>query len=149
MRHEPNYGLQVERRIFTFRENARLDMQALRNKWLTELDDLFDTANAIAKGKVGQQKVGDKLQHITPKERQMWAQIASNVGMVMSSLSKGYDERQFNQDITELEKQIEEWKAFQAEHIEEWKAIQAESIQKKGSTAVAKPENTNVSKSDS
>ena len=52
MRHKPNYDLQVERRIFNVRENMRLDMQGLRNKWLTELDTLFDTATAIAKGKV-------------------------------------------------------------------------------------------------
>ena len=138
MRHKPNYDLQVERRIFNIRENMRLDMQGLRNKWLTELDTLFDTATAIAKGKVTQQQVGDKLQYITPKERQMWAQIASNIGMVMSNLSKGYDDRQFNEDFTNLDKLIDEWKAFQDE-----------ASQKQSSTIVAKQENTNVSKCDS
>ena len=77
------------------------------------------------------------MQYITPKERQMWAQIASNIGMVMSSLSKGYDERQFNEDFANLEKLIDEWQAFQAE------------ANQKGSTAEAKPEDTNGSKCDS
>jgi len=138
MRHKPNYDLQVERRILNVRENLRLDMQGLRNKWLTELDNLFDTATAIAKGKVEQQQVGDKLQYITPKERQIWAQIASNIGMVMSSLSKGYDERQFNEDFANLDKAIDEWKA-----------LEAKGIQKEGLTPEAKPEDTNVSKCDS
>jgi len=138
MRHKPNYDLQVERRILNVRENLRLDMQGLRNKWLTELDNLFDTATAIAKGKVEQQQVGDKLQYITPKERQIWAQIASNIGMVMSSLSKGYDERQFNEDFANLDKAIDEWKA-----------LEAKGIQKEGLTPAAKPEDTNVSKCDS
>jgi hypothetical protein len=136
MRHKPNYSLQVvERRIFDVHENIRLDMQGLRNKWLTELDDLFDTATAIAKGKVGQQQVGDKLQYITPKERQMWAQIATNIGMVMSNLSKGYDDRQFNEDFTELNRLIDEWKAFQDE-----------MAKKQDSTAVTKPGNTDISR---
>ena len=113
MRCRPDYGLQVERLMFNIRENVRLDMQGLRNKWITELDDLFATANAIAKGKVGQQQVGDKLQCITPKERQMWAQIATNIGSVMSSLAKGYDDRQFNEDFAHLEKLVDEWKAVQ------------------------------------
>ncbi len=134
MRHKQNYGLSVERRMLNIRESVRLDMQGLRNKWLTELDDLFDTATAIAKGKVGQQQVGDKLQYITPKERQMWAQIATNIGMVMSSLAKGYDERQFNEDFARLEKLVDNWKTFQ------------ENTQKEGSTKEEKPENTNVSR---
>ena len=68
----------------------------------------------------------------------MWAQIASNIGMVMSNLSKGYDDRQFNEDFTNLDKLIDEWKAFQDE-----------ASQKQSSTTVAKQENTNVSKCDS
>ena len=67
----------------------------------------------------------------------MWAQIATNVGMVMSSLAKGYDERQFNEDFAHLEKLVDEWKTFQDENL-----------QKKGSTEEEKPENTNVSRGD-
>ena len=40
MRHKPNYGLQIERRIYNVHENIRLDMQGLRNKWLTETRQL-------------------------------------------------------------------------------------------------------------
>jgi hypothetical protein len=80
----------------------------LRKKWITELDELFEIAVLIAKGKVDQQQVGSKLQSITPKERQMWAQVTANIGQVMGNLAKGYDETQFNEDIDELERLTDE-----------------------------------------
>ena len=43
-----------------------------------------------------------KQKSATPKERQMWAQIATRVGEVMANLTKGFDERQFNEDLKEL-----------------------------------------------
>jgi hypothetical protein len=83
----------------------------MRNKWIRELDDLFDTATSIAKGKISQQQVGDKLQTITPKERQMWTQLAANICMVMGNLTKACDERQIDEDLDELEKAIRELNA--------------------------------------
>ena len=48
------------------------------------------------------------MQRITPKERQMWAQTAAKIGMVMSNLSRGFDEREFNEDLQELGKLVDE-----------------------------------------
>jgi hypothetical protein len=90
----------------------------LRNRWIGELDELFSMATSIAKGKVTQQQVGDKAQVITPKERQMWAQVAANIGMVMGNLSKRYDERQIDEDLDELERLLAEAKAAQGQSDE-------------------------------
>ena len=115
MRRNPGYTLQIERRIFHIDKAVKLETQNLRNKWVIELDDIFDMATSIAKGKISQQQVGDKLQSITSKERQMWAQVAANIGQVLGTLTKGYDDTRFNEDITELERQIAEIKKFQLE----------------------------------
>lgn len=53
---------------------------------------------------------------MTRKERQMWAQIAMRLGEVMSNLAKGFDERQFNEDLAELERQVDEIKKLQAQN---------------------------------
>jgi hypothetical protein len=82
----------------------------MRNKWITELEHLFDMATPIAKGEITQQQICDKLQTITPKERQMWAQLSANIAAVMGNLAKAYDERQFDEDLNELETQVEELK---------------------------------------
>ena len=138
MRRLPNYSIEIERRTFNIHEKVRLDMQALRNKWITELDSLFETANAIAKGKVSQQQVGDKLQQITPKERQMWAQITTSVGMVMSNLSRGYDERQWNEDFAEVERLLNEVKKLRENCTQN-------CPQSQNSATLTKSENTEVS----
>jgi hypothetical protein len=115
MRRIPGFTVQVERRICRLQRTAKVDTQDLRNRWIGELDDLFGMATSIAKGNVSQQQVGDKLQFITPKERQMWAQVAANIGMVMGNLSKGYDERQFDEDLDEMERLMGEIKKLHAE----------------------------------
>jgi hypothetical protein len=115
MRRNQGFTVQVERRICSLQHSAKVDTQDLRNKWITELDELFGMATSIAKGNVSQQQVGDKLQSITPKERQMWAQVAANIGMVMGNLSKGYDERQFDDDLAEMERLMGEIKRIHAE----------------------------------
>ena len=104
------------------------------NKWISELDDLFDLATSIAKGKVGQQQVGDRLQSITPKERQMWAQVSANIGMVMANLAKGYDETKFNEDLAKLERLIDEIKVFQDDVAEKQGSAEASLASKDDST---------------
>ena len=115
MRRITGFSLNVQRRIFRFQRTVRVDTQDLRNKWITELDELFGMATSIARGKISQQQVGDMLESVTPKERQVWAQVAANIGMVMGHLSKGYDERQVDEDLDELEKMMEEVKKLHAD----------------------------------
>jgi len=118
VRRNPGLTVQVERRICRLQQTVKVDTQGLRNKWIRELDDLFDMATSIAKGKVAQQQVGDKLQSITPKERQMWAQVSANIGLVMGNLAKGFDETKFNEDLAECERLMDEIKELHAEHAE-------------------------------
>jgi hypothetical protein len=106
----------VERRIFHLRQVANYDTQRLRSKWIGDLDGLFVLATNIAKGNVKFQRVNDKEQLITPKQRQMWAHVAAHIATVMGNLAKGYDERQFNEDLAELERLVDEIKGLQAEN---------------------------------
>jgi ubiquinone biosynthesis protein UbiJ len=45
----------------------------------------------------------------------MWANVAAHIAEVMGNLSKGYDERRFNEDLAELERQVDEIKKLQAQ----------------------------------
>jgi len=121
VRHSLSF-VQVERRICHFQRTVKLDTAMMRNKWISELDQVFDMATAIAKGKVSQQQVGDKMQIISPKERQMWAQVAANIGMVMGNLSKACDERQIDKDLDTLERLLSE---ITAQHEKEVTTSQA------------------------
>lgn len=118
MRNTTECTTQIEHPICLPRQTDSIDTQTLRKKLITELDDLFDIANLIAKGKVDQQQVGSTLQSITPKERQMWAQVTTNIAQVMGNLAKGFDETKFNEDFAELERLMGEVKALHAKAAE-------------------------------
>jgi len=107
MRRNIRFTVQVQRRICHLQHAVKVDTQELRDKLIVELDGLFDMATSFAKGNVTQDKVGDKWQPITPKERQMWAQVAAKIGMAEANISKGYDERQIDKDLDLLEKLLE------------------------------------------
>jgi hypothetical protein len=127
MRRNMGFTIQIERRIYRLKKTVKVDTQDLRTKWIAELDNLFDMATSIANGKVNQQQFGDKLQFITPKERQMWAQVSANIGMVMSNLAKGYDETKFNEDLAKLEKLTNEITTF-TDEIAEKQALPEPSL---------------------
>ena len=91
----------------------------LEVEWIDKLDALFVLATSIAKGEVNRQRVGDRVEFITPKQRQMWAHVAAHIAMVMGNLAKGYDEHQFNEDLAEVERLVDEIKKLQAQRVEE------------------------------
>ncbi len=121
MRRNPGSIVLVEKRIFDLRQTAKqtgttnVDTQFLRNAWIKKLDDLFSMATSMAEGKGEPQQVGDKPEIIASKERQLWAHVAAHTADVMGNLAKGYDERQFDDDLAELERLVDEIKELQAE----------------------------------
>jgi hypothetical protein len=119
MRGNAGFTVFVERRISQLRRAADYDTQYLRSKWIDKLDALFAVATSIAKGEVNRQRVGGRVEFITPKQRQMWAHVAAHIALVMGNLAKGYDEHQFNEDLAELERLVDEIKKLQAQRTEE------------------------------
>jgi DNA-binding protein YbaB len=75
---------------------------------MQQLEQLFDTASAIARGQIRWQRVGGKKQSITLKQRQMWARVAAYIAQVMNTISNGIDERQIDKDLDMLEKLVNE-----------------------------------------
>ena len=71
--------------------------------------------------------IGGKLQSITPKERQMWAQVTANIKQVMGNLAKAHDETQFNDDFARLEELINQVKAIHHEAVEKQEVAQSSS----------------------
>lgn len=106
----PGFIVLVGRRIFQFRREVKLDTQHLRSKWVNRLDKLFAIATSIANGDVKVQRVGKQRVPVSLKQRQMWAHVAAHIAMVMGNLAKGYDERQLDDDLAELERLVDEIK---------------------------------------
>ena len=64
----------------------------------------------IASGQMKWQRVEGEKRPITLKQRQMWAHVAAYIGQIMGNLANGYDERQVDEDLAELERLVDEIK---------------------------------------
>lgn len=95
-------------RIFQIRRRVKLDTQQLRTKTIKQLEQLFDFASAIARGQVKYQHVEGKTHLITLKERQGWTRVAGYIAQILQNIGKGFDEKQVDEDLAELEKFVNE-----------------------------------------
>jgi hypothetical protein len=86
--------LQIAKRI------CRVDTQNLRDKLLRRLQELFDMSCGQARNK-----------NLDLWEREKWARVAAYTAQVMGGLAKGFDERQINKELDELESLVSEARA--------------------------------------
>jgi len=98
----------VTRRVAKLREEVNADTQRLRIKTLTRLEDLFDLAQEMARNP-----------NIKGR-RHIWARVAAYIAQVIEQVSKGFDERQMNVYLNELERLVHAARAkADAEETEE------------------------------
>jgi len=98
-------------RVARLRERVEADTQRVRKKTLDSLEEIFNLAVSLAKGDIQTQKVGRKQVKVTLKQRQIWARIAAYVAQVMNSIAHGFDERDLDAQLDELERLIDEAQA--------------------------------------
>lgn len=82
------------------RQILRLDTQRVRAQLVRKLGGIFNDANALAHAK-----------ELQPKERVGWARVAAYVAQTIDGLCSGFDERQIDTDLAELQRLINEAKA--------------------------------------
>jgi hypothetical protein len=90
----------IQKRIQKLRATFKLDTQQLRYNLINRLTELFNAASHLAKSR-----------ELELKDRQEWTRIAGYIAQTIESVSKGYDERQIDSELAELEKMIDEAKA--------------------------------------
>ena len=103
--------MMIFKRLAELKETIRVDTQHIRGKTLNSLQELFDLAVALAKGKVKTQNEEGVAVKVTLKQRQMWARVAAYIAQIMNSVASGFDERQIDVQLDELERLVNEAKA--------------------------------------
>jgi len=103
--------LNISQRVVRLRRTVQIDTQQIRSKALKDLGELFELAMALARGEVKTQTEGGKTERVTLKQRQMWARIAAYVAQIMNSVATGFDERQIDKNLDELERMVREARA--------------------------------------
>lgn len=82
----------------------------MREKTLSNLEDLFEMATRIAKGDMKTLTLKGKATPISMKQRQMWARVAAYIAQIMNSIADGFDERSIDAQLDELERMVSEAK---------------------------------------
>jgi len=86
-------------RVVKLRRVIKVDTQRLRGKTLRHLEGLFDMAKSLAKD-----------EKVRLSARQKWVRIAAYLAQVINSVAQGFDEKEIDVQLTELEKLIDEVK---------------------------------------
>jgi len=103
--------MMIAKRLAELKETIKVDTQNIRGKTLNSLQELFDLAVALAKGRVKTQNEDGVPVKVTLKQRQMWARVAAYIAQIMNSVASGFDERQIDVQLDELERLVNEAKA--------------------------------------
>jgi len=111
LRPKSSHKLMIFRRVAKLREKVKVDTQRMRVKWMKSLEEIFNLAVSLAKGEFKTQTVNGETVKVTMKQRQMWARIAAYTAQIMNSIAQGFDERQIDVQLNELERLVSEAKA--------------------------------------
>lgn len=87
-------------RVQKLKRRIKIDTQRMRGKALTSLEELFEMATELAKNK-----------ELDLKDRQFWTRIAAYICQVINSVATGFDERQIDVQLDELERLVIEARA--------------------------------------
>lgn len=87
-------------RVGKLKKTIKVDTQRMRAKSLKALEEMFKMAKKFAQNK-----------DLELRARHKWVQVAAYICQVINSVCKGFDERQIDHDLDELERLVNEAKA--------------------------------------
>ena len=96
----------IIRRIAKLKENVKINTQKIRENLLSNLTSIFESAVKFAKG-----KTTINGHELMLKEREKWVRVAAYTAQVINSVASGFDERQIDVQLDELEGLVNEAKA--------------------------------------
>lgn len=96
----------IIRRIAKLKENVKINTQKIRANLLGNLTSIFESAVKFAKG-----KTTINGHELMLKEREKWVRVAAYTAQVINSVASGFDERQIDVQLDELERLVNEAKA--------------------------------------
>jgi hypothetical protein len=102
----------VSSRIETIRNNAKVEIQRLRNRTLDRLEEIFKVATKVARGEIRHQRINGKMVPISLKQWRRWVSVAKHIVLTMNGTVSNFDEQQIFDQLNELERLINETKTI-------------------------------------
>jgi hypothetical protein len=100
--------LMITNRLSQLKRRIKIDTQKIRGNAIQKLEELFNLAVSLARGKFETQTVDGRTMKVTLKQRQLWARVAAYIAQIMNSLAEGFDEREMDVQLDELERLVNE-----------------------------------------
>ena len=101
----------IARRVEKIRRKVQIDTQKIRRDLLQSLKEIFKLASSLARGEFKTQTVDGEKVKVTLNQRQAWARVAAYTAQTINVIADGFDERQIDIQLDELERLINEAEA--------------------------------------
>jgi hypothetical protein len=95
-------------RIEKARRIVKTDTQKIRLKLIETLEEIYNIAERIARGEQQYQIIDGKPVRITLKMRRDWVKIAAYTAQVMNRIADSYDEREIDEFLAMLRREVDE-----------------------------------------
>ena len=98
----------VSSRVEKIRNEVKTETQRLRERTLTKLEEIFNVAAKVARGKIRHQRINGKMVPISLKQRRRWVRVAEHIAKTMNSIASNIDEKEIHAQLDELERLVNE-----------------------------------------
>ena len=100
----------VSTRVGAIRNYVEADIRRLRKRTISRLEEVFNVAAKVARGKVGHQRVNGKMTVIGLVQRKRWFRVAEHAALTIKSIASNVDEKEIRSRLNELGRLVDEAK---------------------------------------
>ena len=103
----------VSTRVEAIRDYVEADIRRLRKRTLNRLEEVYNMAIKVAKGRIGHQRIDGKMTTIGLIQRKKWFHVAEHAALTMASIVSNVDEKEIRVRLNELKILVDEARAIE------------------------------------
>lgn len=100
----------VSTRVEAIRNDVEADIRRLRKRTISRLEEVFNVAAKVARGRIGHQRVNGKMTAIGLVQRKRWFRVAEHAALTIKSIASNVDEKEIRSRLNELKRVVDEAK---------------------------------------
>ena len=100
----------VSTRVEAIRNDVETDIRRLRKRTISRLEEVFNVAARVARGRIGHQRVNGKMTAIGLVQRKRWFRVAEHAALTIQCIASNVDEKEILSRLNELKRAVDEAK---------------------------------------
>lgn len=97
-------------RVEAIRNFVEADIRRLQKRTISRLEEVFNVAAKMARGRIGHQRVNGKMTAIGLVQRKRWFRVAEHAALTIKSIASNVDEKEILSRLNELKRLVDEAK---------------------------------------